>query len=49
VSAAVGSAVAIVYLVKQAETPSGIRALAIVFAGYVIAFMAAAYGIATKK
>lgn len=49
VYAAVASATAVVYLVNQAETPPGIRALAIAFAGYVIAFMTAAYGIATKK
>jgi len=45
--AAVASAVAIVYLVNQGETPTGIKALATAFGGYVIAFMTAAYGIGT--
>jgi hypothetical protein len=49
VYALVASAVAIVYLVNQGETPEAIKALAIAFAGYVIAFMTAAYGIAAKK
>jgi len=47
--AAVAAAVAVTYLVNQGETPEAIKALAIAFAGYVIAFMTAAYGIATKK
>jgi hypothetical protein len=47
--AAVASAVAIVYLLNQGETPPGIKALAIAFAGYVVAFMTAAYGVASKK
>jgi hypothetical protein len=47
--AVVASAVAIVYLLNQGETPSMIKALAIAFAGYVIAFVTAAYGIAAKR
>jgi hypothetical protein len=47
--AAVATATAIVYLINSSETPAGVRALAIGFAGYVLAFMTAAYGIATKK
>jgi len=45
--AAVASAVAIVYFVNQGETPTEIKALATAFAGYVVAFMTAAYGIGT--
>jgi hypothetical protein len=47
--AAVASAVAITYLLNQAETPEAIKALAILFAGYVLAFVTAAYGIAKSK
>jgi hypothetical protein len=47
--ALVASAVAIVYLVNQAETPEAIKALAVAFAGYVIAFMTAAYGLASRQ
>jgi hypothetical protein len=46
--AAVASAVAIVYLLNQAETPPEIKALAIAFAGYVIALITAAYGIGAR-
>jgi hypothetical protein len=49
VYAAVASAVAIVYFLNQAETPSAIKALATAFAGYVVAFMTAAYGIGTSR
>jgi hypothetical protein len=47
--AIVAGAVAIVYILNQGETPEAIKALAIAFAGYVIAFMTAAYGIASKR
>ena len=47
--AAVASAVAVVYFLNQGETPSMIKALAIAFAGYVIALVTAAYGLATKR
>lgn len=46
--ATVGSAVAIVYFLNQSETPDSIKALATAFAGYVVALMTAAYGLATK-
>ena len=49
VYALVASAVAIIYFLNQAETPDTIKALATVFAGYVIALMTAAYGMATKS
>jgi hypothetical protein len=47
--AAVASAVAVVYLVNQGETPTEIKALATAFGGYVIAFMTAAYGVGTSR
>jgi hypothetical protein len=47
--AAVATAVAIVYLVNQGETPTEIKALATAFGGYVIAFMTAAYGVGTSR
>ncbi|SRR5713101_4571649 len=47
--AAVASAVSITYLLNQAETPPAIKALAIAFAGYIIAFLTAAYGLASKS
>jgi hypothetical protein len=46
--AIVASAVAIVYFVHSAETPDAIRALAIAFAGYIVAFLHTAYGNASK-
>jgi hypothetical protein len=46
--AIVGSATSIVYLLNRAETPDTIKGLAVAFAGYVIAFVTAAYGIAAK-
>jgi hypothetical protein len=47
--AAIATAVGITYFVQPAETPDMIRALAIAFSGYVIAFVTAAYGIGAKK
>jgi hypothetical protein len=41
--AVVASAVAITYIVNQHETPSTIKALAVAFAGYVLALINAAY------
>jgi hypothetical protein len=49
VYAVVAAAVAIVYLLNQGETPPTIKALAIAFAGYVLAFVTAAYGLATRN
>ena len=46
--ALVASAVAIVYFLHSAETPPTIKTLAVAFAGYVITFVTAAYGIAAK-
>lgn len=45
--AIIAGAVAIIYFTNQAETPEAIKALATVFAGYVVALMTAAYGLAT--
>lgn len=45
--AIVAGAVAITYFINQGETPDTIKALATVFAGYVVALMTAAYGLAT--
>lgn len=47
--AAVASAVATVYVLNQAETPPAIKALAVAFAGYVIALMTAAYGLGSGR
>jgi hypothetical protein len=46
--AAVAAATAATYILNRAETPPDIKALAIAFAGYVLAFVNAAYGIASK-
>jgi hypothetical protein len=46
--AVVASAVAITYFLNQGETPSEIKALAVAFAGYVLAFFTAAFGVASK-
>lgn len=46
--AVVASAVAVTYVVNQHETPSAIKALAVAFAGYVIALISTAYGVVTK-
>jgi len=43
VYAIVASAVAVTYVLNQNETPSAIKALAVAFAGYVIALVTAAY------
>jgi len=48
VYALVGSAVTITYISNQNETPSSIKALAVVFGGYVIALVTTAYGIKAK-
>jgi hypothetical protein len=49
VYAAVGSAVAVTYFLNQQETPDAVKALAVAFAGYVLALVTAAYGIATRE
>lgn len=41
--AAVATCVAITYVVNQNETPDSVKALAVAFGGYVIAFVTAAY------
>ncbi|MFZ0088989.1 MAG: hypothetical protein WAL63_05760 [Solirubrobacteraceae bacterium] len=41
--AVVGSAVAIAYITNQSETPSAVKALAVAFAGYVLALVRTAY------
>jgi hypothetical protein len=45
VYAIVATAVALVYVLNQGETPASIRTIAIGFAGYVVSFMTAAYGL----
>ena len=47
--ALVASAVAVAYLLNRSETPEAIKALAIAFGGYVISFLTAAYGVATRS
>jgi hypothetical protein len=47
--ATVASAVSVTYLLNQSATPKDIKALAIAFGGYVITFVTAAYGTASKK
>jgi hypothetical protein len=49
VYAAVGSAVAVTYFLNQQETPDAVKALAVAFAGYVLALVTAAYGLATRE
>jgi len=49
VYAAVGSAVAVTYFLNQQETPEAVKALAVAFAGYVLALVTAAYGLATRS
>lgn len=44
--AIVASAVAITFVVHQSQTPSAIKALAVTFAGYVLALINSAYGLA---
>jgi hypothetical protein len=46
--AIVASAVAIVYFLNPSETPDAVKALATAFAGYVVAFITVAYGLATQ-
>jgi hypothetical protein len=48
VYAVVGSAVAITYVTNQSETPSTIKAVAVAFAGYVLALVTKAYGVKAK-
>jgi hypothetical protein len=43
--ALVASAVAVTYFLNPSETPETIKALAVAFAGYVIALVTAAYGL----
>lgn len=43
--AAVATAVAITYALNEAETPPMVKALAVAFAGYVIAFLSVAFGV----
>jgi hypothetical protein len=45
VYAIVGSAVAVTYALNQHETPGPIKALAVAFAGYVIALLSVAFGV----
>jgi hypothetical protein len=47
--AAVGSAVAVVYIFNQNQTPGAVKALAVTFGGYVIALVNTAYGMVTKQ
>ena len=42
--AVIGSAVAVVYVLNQHETPDAVKALAVLFSGYVIALINSAYG-----
>ena len=49
VYAVIASAVAITYFLNQNETPDPIKALAVAFAGYVLALVTAAYGLASKR
>ena len=48
VYALVASAVAVTFVMFQQETPEQIRTLAIVFAGYILAMIYAAYGLSPK-
>ena len=42
--AIVGSGVAVTYIFNQNETPGAVKALAVTFAGYVLALISSAYG-----
>jgi hypothetical protein len=44
----VGAAVSLVYILHPNETPEAVRALAVLFGGYVIAFVTAAYGLTRR-
>jgi hypothetical protein len=46
--AAVASAVVVVYILNQNETPGAVKALAVTFGGYVIALINMAYGMAKQ-
>lgn len=43
--ALVAGAVSVTYVVNQSETPDAIKALALAFSGYVVAFMTSAFGV----
>jgi hypothetical protein len=47
--AATATAVAATYFLNQSETPDEIKALAVAFAGYVLAFFTAAFGVTGKS
>ncbi len=49
VYAIVASAVAITYIFNQSETPGPVKALAVTFAGYVLALINAAYGLSKSN
>lgn len=40
---------AVTYFLNQGETPAEIKALAVAFAGYVLALVTTAYGLKTKN
>jgi hypothetical protein len=46
--AVIAAGVAAAYILNRGETPPDVKALAIAFAGYVLALVNAAYGLATK-
>ena len=48
VYAIVASATVVVYVLNQNETPSSVKALAVVFGGYVIALLNSAYGLSKR-
>ena len=43
------TAVAVTYFLNQSETPAEIKALAVAFAGYVLAFFTASFGVTGKS
>jgi hypothetical protein len=47
--AAVASAVVVVYILNQNETPGAVKALAVTFGGYVIALINMAYGMTKER
>jgi hypothetical protein len=49
VYAIVATAVALTYILNQTETPGTIKALAVAFAGYVIALINGAYNLSKKS
>ncbi len=44
----VGAAVSLIYILHPNETPEAVRALAVLFGGYVVAFVTAAYGLTRR-